>query len=53
VPQRDIPRFVALYRAGRLPVDRLLSHRLDPSQINEGFERLACGHGVRQVVLYP
>ncbi|MBF6619027.1 MAG: zinc-binding dehydrogenase [Patulibacter sp.] len=53
VPQRDIPRFVALYRAGRLPVDRLLSHRLAPDQINAGFERLAAGEGVRQVVVFP
>lgn len=53
VPQRDIPRFVALYRAGRLPVDRLLSHRLTPDEINVGFERLAAGHGVRQVVVFP
>lgn len=52
VPQRDIPRFVALYRAGRLPVDRLLSHRLTPDQINDGFERLAAGEGVRQVVVF-
>ncbi len=53
VPSRDIPRFVALYRAGRLPVDRLLSHRLAPDEINEGFERLAAGDGVRQVVVFP
>ncbi len=53
VPQRDIPRFVALYRAGCLPVDRLLSHRLTPEQINAGFERLAAGEGVRQVVVFP
>jgi Zn-dependent alcohol dehydrogenase len=53
VPQRDIPRFVALYRAGRLPVDRLLSHRLTPDEINLGFERLAAGEGVRQVVVFP
>jgi alcohol dehydrogenase len=52
VPERDIPRFVALYRAGRLPVDRLLTHRLRPDQINEGFERLARGEGVRQVVVF-
>lgn len=52
VPERDIPRFVALYRAGRLPVDRLLTHRLRPEEINEGFERLARGEGVRQVVVF-
>jgi alcohol dehydrogenase len=52
VPRRDIPRFVAMYRAGRLPVDRLLTHRLTLDQINEGFDRLADGVGVRQVVVF-
>ncbi len=51
VPRRDLPRFVALYRAGRLPVDRLLSHRLGLGEINEGFDRLADGQAVRQVVV--
>ncbi|ULQ48275.1 zinc-dependent alcohol dehydrogenase family protein [Flagellatimonas centrodinii] len=52
VPSRDVPRFVALYRAGRLPVDRLLTHTLTLDQINEGFDRLARGEAVRQVVLF-
>ncbi len=50
VPARDIPRFVALYRAGRLPVERLLTHRLRLDELNEGFDRLARGEAVRQVV---
>jgi Zn-dependent alcohol dehydrogenase len=52
VPARDIPRFIALHRAGRLPVERLLTHRLEPSQLNEGFDRLARGEAVRQVVSF-
>jgi Zn-dependent alcohol dehydrogenase len=52
VPQRDIPRYVALYRAGRLPVDRLLTHRLKLDELNAGFDRLARGEAVRQVVLF-
>jgi alcohol dehydrogenase len=51
VPLRDIPRFVALYKAGRLPVDRLLTHRLAFDDINAGFDRLAEGRAVRQVVV--
>lgn len=51
VPARDLPRFVALYQSGRLPVDRLLSHRLRLEDINEGFDRLADGEAVRQVVI--
>jgi Zn-dependent alcohol dehydrogenase len=53
VPARDIPRFVALYRAGRLPVDRLLTHRLTLDDLADGFTRLAAGEGVRQVVVFP
>ena len=52
VPSRDLPRFVALYRAGLLPVDRLLTHRIGLDQLNEGFDRLAAGQAVRQVVIF-
>jgi alcohol dehydrogenase len=52
VPTRDIPRYVSLYRAGRLPVDRLLTHRLRLDDINDAFDRLARGEAVRQVVLF-
>jgi alcohol dehydrogenase len=49
-PARDIPRYIDLYRAGRLPVDRLLSERIALDQLNEGFDRLAEGRTVRQIV---
>jgi Zn-dependent alcohol dehydrogenase len=52
VPSRDLPRFIALYRAGLLPIDRLLTHRLRLSELNEGFDRMARGEAVRQVVLF-
>lgn len=51
VPMRDIPRYIALYRQGRLPVDRLMSGRLALDEINEGFDRLHDGKAVRQVVV--
>jgi len=51
VPQRDIPRFIALYQQGLLPVDRLMSERISLNQINEGFDRLADGGTVRQIVV--
>lgn len=50
VPLRDIPRFIELYRDGRLPVDRLLSGKLKLDDINEGFDRLHDGSAVRQVI---
>ncbi len=52
VPPRDLPRYVALYRQGRLPVDKLLTHRLALDDINEGFDRLREGKAVRQVVVF-
>ena len=50
-PQRDIPRYVALWKAGRMPVDRLQSATLPLEKINEAFENLAAGAAVRQVLL--
>ena len=52
VPSRDVPRLIELYRRGRLPVDRLMSGRLDLDDINIGFDRLAEGKAVRQVVVF-
>jgi alcohol dehydrogenase len=51
VPGRDIPRYIALYRQGMLPVDRLLSERIGLAEINLGFDRLADGATVRQILL--
>ena len=52
VPARDIPHYIALYRAGRLPVDRLVTHRINLDEINLGFDRLANGEAVRQVIIF-
>ena len=50
VPSRDIPTYIEWYRAGRLPVDRLMSERLRLEDINAGFDRLAAGESIRQVI---
>ncbi len=52
VPLRDVPRYIALYRQGRMPVDRLLTGRLKLDEINEGFDRLREGKAVRQVIVF-
>jgi alcohol dehydrogenase len=52
VPSRDIPRYIELYRQGRLPVDRLMSGRLKLEDINLGFDLLHEGKAVRQVVVF-
>jgi alcohol dehydrogenase len=52
VPVRDLPRYIDLYRQGKLPVDRLMTGRLTLEQINDGFDRLHEGKAVRQVIAF-
>ncbi|GGA43813.1 alcohol dehydrogenase [Kroppenstedtia guangzhouensis] len=50
VPRRDIPRFIQLYKQGKLPVDRLLTKTLPLERINEGFDWLDQGQAARIVI---
>lgn len=52
VPRRDIPRFIQMYQAGRLPVEQLLTYTLSLDEINIGFDRLAKAEAVRQIVTF-
>jgi alcohol dehydrogenase len=51
IPSRDIPRYVALWCAGRLPVERLLTSVSPLDDINGLFDTLASGAAVRQIVV--
>jgi S-(hydroxymethyl)glutathione dehydrogenase/alcohol dehydrogenase len=37
---------------GRLDLDSLITHRIALSEINEGFDRMAAGEGLRSVVMF-
>ncbi len=50
VAERDIPRFLGLYKRGKLPVERLRSGFLSLEEINTGFDRLAEGSVLRQIL---
>jgi Zn-dependent alcohol dehydrogenase len=52
VPSRDIPAYIELYKSGRLAVEKLITHKLKLNEINEGFERLAAGDAIRQVIVF-
>jgi alcohol dehydrogenase len=52
VPSRDIPRYIEMYRRGKLPVDRLMGERLALDDINRGLDRLATGQAMRDVILF-
>ena len=50
IPVRDIPRYIALWRAGRLPVEELLSSISPLADINGLLDALADGKAIRQIV---
>lgn len=52
VPNRDIPRYVELWRAGRLPLDRLVSDRITLDDLPAALDRLASGAALRQLVTF-
>ena len=51
-PAYDIPRYIDLYRAGRLLVDELITAEIEQHQINEAFELLHEGVGIRSLIRY-
>jgi len=52
IPARDVPRYIGLYSHGRLPVDRLLGQQLKLDDINAGFDTLAGGSGLRDLIVF-
>jgi alcohol dehydrogenase len=52
VPVRDIPRYIALYRSGRLAINKLMSDRLALEEINFGLDKLQQGAAVRQIIQF-
>ena len=52
VPSRDIPRYVDLWRAGRLPLERLVSSHIALDEIDTAMDRLAAGGELRQLIVF-
>ena len=50
-PQSDMPRLLQLYRAGKLPIDRLISRRYRLEQVNEAYDALLAGEVARSVLI--
>ncbi len=49
-PERDFPQTLELYLAGRLPLDRLVSHRLPLDEVGRAFELMRSGEALRVVL---
>ena len=52
VPSRDIPRYLELFKRGRLPIDQLVTHRMTLDEINLGMDRLKDGEAIRQLIIF-
>lgn len=51
-PRRDFPWLAQRYLDGKLELDALISSRLPLESINDGFDAMRRGEGVRHVVLF-
>ncbi|MFZ2227530.1 MAG: alcohol dehydrogenase catalytic domain-containing protein [Candidatus Nanopelagicaceae bacterium] len=52
VPSRDVPRFVDMWRTGRLPLEKLISAEIELENINEAMDQLADGNAIRQLIVF-
>jgi S-(hydroxymethyl)glutathione dehydrogenase/alcohol dehydrogenase len=51
-PHLDIPRLLALYRAGKLKLDELVTRTYKLDEVNEAFEDMNRGVNARGVILF-
>lgn len=52
-PHVDLPRLVELYRAGRLPVDGLVTKRYSLDELPQAFADMEGGNVARGVIVFP
>jgi S-(hydroxymethyl)glutathione dehydrogenase/alcohol dehydrogenase len=50
--RRDVPRFVALWRSGKLDLESLITRRIRFEDLNDAIATLGRGDAIRQVVLF-
>jgi S-(hydroxymethyl)glutathione dehydrogenase/alcohol dehydrogenase len=51
-PAVDFPRYAALHLAGRLPVERLVTGRIDLDGLEDAFAAMRRGEGVRSIIAF-
>jgi S-(hydroxymethyl)glutathione dehydrogenase/alcohol dehydrogenase len=51
VAATDFPKYAELHLAGRLPVDRLIDARIGLDDVEDAFDRMRRGEGVRRVIV--
>jgi len=48
--RKDFDRLLRLWRAGRLDLEGMITSRIDLSEVNEAFEMMKRGEGIRSVI---
>ncbi len=48
----DLPRYLGLYRAGKLKVDELTTRTYSHDEINQGYQDMLDGKNIRGVIVY-
>lgn len=51
--RRDVPKIVDWYMDGKIDIDSLVSHIIPVNRINEAFDLMHAGEGIRTVVTFP
>jgi S-(hydroxymethyl)glutathione dehydrogenase/alcohol dehydrogenase len=51
VPHRDIPKFLELYRKGKLDLDRMITRFIRLEEVNDAFQAMGRGEGARSVIV--
>lgn len=51
--RRDVPKIVDWYMDGKIDIDSLVSHVIPVNRINEAFDLMHAGEGIRTVVTFP
>ncbi|QQK78772.1 zinc-binding dehydrogenase [Salicibibacter cibi] len=52
IPDRDVPRFIDLFKQERLQVDQLVTESHSVEEINKGFDKLATGESSRIIITF-
>jgi len=51
-PSVDFARYATLHLEGRLPIDRLIDHRIELDGLEDAFDAMRAGRFTRQVVMF-
>lgn len=52
VPAQDVPKYVKLWRAGKLPIELLISAHITLEQVNHAMDQLQAGTALRQIIKF-